>query len=81
MYTYKHTVQDQRYHSYEIRRTILEQAHLEKLNIVDLGVVSAPANDIFSTSGMVDSDGRCWKLHSWTDLCQGLSPHSHLWMW
>ena len=39
-----------------------------------LGVVSAPANDPQSTSGMTPRDGACEELRSGVDSCQGSLP-------
>ena len=39
-----------------------------------LGVVSAPANDALSTSGMAPRDGRCGVLRSEDDSCQTSFP-------
>ena len=39
-----------------------------------LGVVSAPADDTSSTSGMAPRDGACGELRAGGDSCQGSPP-------
>ena len=70
---------------------LLQQVQLGKHDVVDLriderqdmseellGVVSAPADDTLSTSGMASRDERCRELHSWMDSCHGPTPLSHV---
>ena len=54
------------------------QDMLEKL----LVVVSAPADDTFSITGIAPPrDERCQEMSLWMDSCQTPTPLSHLWVW
>ena len=80
-FSYK-PVQDRKYRRYGIPRTIGTNAIGRTRRFVGelLIVVSTPADDTLSTSGMAPRDQRCREHRSWMDLCHRRTRISHLWV-